>query len=153
MSMYENVRDFNKQFGVEQSSKSLLNDEQFINTRMELIREEMRELEEAVKNKDMTETIDALTDILYVTLGMGFSLDIDLDKSFTIVHESNMSKMCDTEEQAIKTVEWYKTNDNRYDSPAYRKNKSGKYIVYNASTRKILKSIDYKPAVFNIQEL
>ena len=153
MSMYEDVCDFNKQFGVAQSSKSLLNDEQFINTRMELIREEMRELEEAVKNKDMTETIDALTDILYVTLGMGFSLDIDLDKSFTIVHKSNMSKMCDTEEQAIKTVEWYKTNDSRYDSPAYRKNKSGKYIVYNESTRKILKSIDYKPAVFNIQEL
>jgi hypothetical protein len=97
----------------------------------------------------MLETVDALTDIMYVVLGMGYSLNIDLDKSFNIVHESNMSKMCSSEEKAIQTVEWYKKNDNRYDTPTYRKNSNGNFIVYNESTRKILKSIDYTPANLN----
>ena len=50
--------------------------------RMGLIREEMKELEEAVSNRDRKETIDALTDILYVVYGMGDCVGINLDKSF-----------------------------------------------------------------------
>ena len=146
MSSFKKVCDFNKQFGVKQLPNPSLEDEKFIDSRMALIREEMRELEDSVKNKDMVETVDALTDIMYVVLGMAYSLNIDLDKAFDIVHESNMSKMCCSEEKAIETVEWYKKNDNRYDTPSYRKNENGNFIVYNESTRKILKSIDYTPA-------
>jgi hypothetical protein len=120
---------------------------------MNLIREEVRELEEAVKNHDYTETVDALADILYVVYGMGSSIGMDLDKAFKIVHDSNMSKLCKTEEEAEKTVEWYyqeyKKGTQPYDTAAYRKSDCGEYwVVFNASSGKILKSINYTPANF-----
>jgi NTP pyrophosphatase (non-canonical NTP hydrolase) len=143
---FDDVCDFNAQFGVKKLDTPCLGDERFIESKMALIREEMSELEEAVKNKDLVETVDALTDILYVVLGMGYGLNVNLDKAFKIVHESNMSKMCLTEEIAIQSVEWYKQNESRYTTPTYRVNSAGNYVVYDEKTRKILKSIYYKPA-------
>ena len=143
---FEDVCDFNAQFGVKKLDNPCLDDDSFIESKMALIREEMSELEDAVKNKDLVETVDALTDILYVVLGMGYGLNVNLDKAFKIVHESNMSKMCLTEEVAIQTVEWYKQNEPRYTTPTYRINSAGNYVVYDEKTRKILKSIYYKPA-------
>lgn len=146
---FEDVCDFNSQFGVNKLNAPCLDDETFIESKMALIREEMSELEEAVKNKDLVETVDALTDILYVVLGMGYGINVNLDEAFKIVHESNMSKMCLTEEVAIQTVEWYKQNEPRYTTPTYRLNSAGNYVVYDEKTRKILKSIYYKPADLN----
>jgi predicted HAD superfamily Cof-like phosphohydrolase len=145
-SLFQQVSDFNSQFGIKQLERPSLNDESFIDSRMALIREEMHELEDAVKNKDLVETVDALTDILYVVLGMGYSLNVNLDKAFDIVHASNMSKICLTENDAKDTVEWYKQFEPRYTSPTYRLNNQGKYVVFDEKTRKILKSVDYCPA-------
>lgn len=76
--------------------------------------------------------------------------NIDIDKAFDIVHESNMSKLCSTEQLAIETVQWYKDNNTTYDSPSYRKSDLGDYyVVYNKNTGKILKSIKYTPAKFD----
>ena len=55
--------------------------------------EELEELKEAIKNNDLKEAIDALTDILYVTYGAGHAFGINLDKCFNEVQESNMSKL------------------------------------------------------------
>ena len=101
----------------------------------------------------MTETIDALTDILYVVYGAGVSFGIDLNRAFEIVHSSNMSKLCVDENEAQDTVLWYKEQFKQgklpYDSPAYRRSDDEKYwVVYNESTGKILKSINYTPADF-----
>lgn len=154
MSNFEKVIDFNKQFGIVVNEKPVLNifdtDEKLIKYRMSLIREEMGELEEAVKNKDYKETVDALSDILYVVYGMGCSIGIDLDKSYNIVHESNMSKLCKTEKEAEDTVKWYLNNPQLgYAHPAYRKSYDDKnYVVFNKDTEKILKSIYYKAADF-----
>ena len=143
---FEDVCEFNKQFGVKQLNTPDLNDNVFIESKMALIREEMRELEEAIKNKDLIETVDALTDIINVVLGMGYGLNVNLDKAFKIVHESNMSKICLTESDAKDTVEWYKQHEPRYTTPTYRSNSAGNYVVYNEETKKILKSIKYIPA-------
>lgn len=148
------VVDFNEQFGVhilEKPSSSVFEEHpKLVKLRMDLIREEVSELEEAVKDKDLIETVDALADILYVVYGMGASFGIDLDKAFNLVHESNMSKLCVSEDEAKETVEWYKNeyDNNRlpYDSPDYRKSMNDKYwVVYNKSTGKVLKSINYHP--------
>jgi predicted HAD superfamily Cof-like phosphohydrolase len=85
--------------------------------------------------------------VLKNTYLFGNQIGLDLDKSFTIVHDSNMTKICDTEELAIETVNNYKQNDNRYDSPSYKLTKFG-YVIFNESTEKILKSIKYTPANF-----
>jgi len=71
---------------------------------MDLIREEIDELEDAIKNKDYKETIDSLGDIVYVCYGLATSMGVDLHKAFKIIHESNMSKLCKTEEQAKRSV-------------------------------------------------
>ena len=98
--------------------------------------------------------IDALSDILYVVYGAGASFGIDLDRSFNIVHESNMSKLCKTEDEAQKTVSNYERLWNEktspYDSPDYRRADDGiNWVVFNKSTGKILKSINYTPAKFD----
>lgn len=118
-----------------------------VKLRMALIREEMKELEEAVANRDMTETVDALADILYVVYGMGASLGINLDKAFDVVHRSNMSKVCTTEEDAKETVRRYQ-DDPRYDSPTYEQIATDLFLVKNQSTGKVLKNYKYKPANF-----
>jgi fructose-1,6-bisphosphatase len=108
----------------------------------------MRELEEAVKNKDFVETVDALADILYVVYGMSTRIGVDMDNVFDVVHQNNMSKLCSTEEDAKASVEYYLANKEKlgYDSPAYRLAEDGKhYVVYNQSTKKVLKSIKWQP--------
>lgn len=120
-----------------------------INYRMSLIREEMNELEEAVQTKNIVEMVDALTDILYVVYGAYTAIGVDADVAFDIVHKSNMSKLCVSETQAKETVDHYKT-DYRYDSPVYKISSDNKnFIVYNQSSGKILKSIEYTPAKFD----
>ena len=85
----------------------------------------------------------ATCEIIYFTYALGVQLGIDLDYSFDLVHRSNMSKICDSEQNAVDTVKWYIENESRYDSPAYRHSKFG-YVVYNKSTGKILKNINYQ---------
>ena len=156
---FEKVIEFNKMFGIptnDTPQKDMFTeDPKLVEYRMSLIREEVQELEDAVKDNDITETLDALGDILYVVYGMGVTLGLDLDKGMGLVHNSNMSKLCKTEEEAQETVTWYKEQYElkklKYDTPAYRKSYDDKYwVVYNESTKKILKSINYKPVDFTI---
>ena len=151
---YEMVKEFNDVFGVEKTPKfvdEVFDNTKMVNLRMDLIREEMQELEDAVEQRDRKEVIDALSDILYVVYGMGDCLGINLDHSFGIVHKSNMSKIANTEQQAIETVEQYKQSGT-YDSPAYRSidvDGVKKYLIYNKSSNKVLKNKDYTKANFD----
>lgn len=90
-----------------------------------------------------------IVDILFFTYKLGIFLGIDIDKAFNLVHESNMSKLCQNLEEAIQTVTMYKTK-NRYKSPEYRECSNTKsYIVFDKESGKILKSINYTPVDFN----
>jgi len=148
MSNFNKVKDFHDAFGLVNNKKpykEFFDDKKLVKLRLDLISEEFNELKEAIQNKDMVEVGDALADILYVTYGAGVSLGIDLDRAFKLVHESNMSKLCSSEEEALHTVEWYKTNQTVYDSPNYRRCEANDklWVVYNESSGKILKSINY----------
>jgi predicted HAD superfamily Cof-like phosphohydrolase len=104
----------------------------------------MRLLRDYSVAKDFKRVTGTTLNIIYITYNIGYIMDLDLDESVRLVHDSNMSKICSTEEQAKLTIEWYKTNETRYDSPNYRDafDKSG-YVIYNESTGKILKNKDY----------
>jgi predicted HAD superfamily Cof-like phosphohydrolase len=80
-------------FGQEVKSQSSFPDDKIVNLRCNLIEEEFLELKTAIKNKDITEVADALTDILYVTYGAGHAFGVDLDDCFNEVQNSNMSKL------------------------------------------------------------
>ena len=93
MSNFNKVGTFMKTFGQEVKTKPSFSTEKINNLRIDLIKEELQELKEAMNNKDLLEVADALTDILYVTYGAGHAFGIDLDKCFEEVQNSNMSKL------------------------------------------------------------
>ena len=80
-------------FGQEVKTKAEFPSEKIIKLRLNLIQEEQDEFDQALKNKDLKEVADALTDILYVTYGAGHAFGINLDKCFEEVQRSNMSKL------------------------------------------------------------
>ena len=93
MSNFEDVKKFMKTFGQKIITKPQFPDEKTMNLRFDLIKEEVSELEKAMKEKNLKEVADALTDILYVTYGAGCAYGIDLDKCFKEVQRANMSKL------------------------------------------------------------
>ena len=93
MSNFFKVKKFMQKFKQEVKSKPSFPDENIIKLRINLIKEELLELEVALNEKNIEETADALTDILYVTYGAGHAFGIDLDKCFDEVQKSNMSKL------------------------------------------------------------
>ena len=93
MSNFEDVKTFMKTFGQRVITKPQFPDEKTMLLRYELIKEELNELQEAMKEKNLKEIADALTDILYVTYGAGCAYGIDLDKCFKEVQRANMSKL------------------------------------------------------------
>ena len=93
MSNFSKVGIFMKTFGQEVKNKPSFSSEKINKLRIDLIKEELDELTDAIKNRDLLEVADALTDILYVTYGAGHAFGIDLDKCFDEVQNSNMSKL------------------------------------------------------------
>ena len=93
MSNFNKVGTFMKTFGQEVKTKPSFSSDKINKLRIDLIKEELDELQEAMKNNDLLELADALTDILYVTYGAGHAFGIDLDKCFDEVQNSNMSKL------------------------------------------------------------
>ena len=92
-SNFELAGDFMEAFGQEVQVQPTWPDFSTRELRLELIREEYEELEEAIENNDLVEVADALTDLLYVIYGAGHSFGIDLDECYLEVHRSNMSKL------------------------------------------------------------
>ena len=93
MSNFNKVGIFMKTFGQEVKDKPSFSTEKINKLRIDLIKEELDELSEAMKHNDLLEVADALTDILYVTYGAGHAFGINLDKCFEEVQNSNMSKL------------------------------------------------------------
>ena len=93
MSNFNKVGIFMKTFGQEVKTKPSFSTNKINKLRIDLIKEELEELKEAMDNNDLLEVADALTDILYVTYGAGHAFGVDLDKCFNEVQNSNMSKL------------------------------------------------------------
>ena len=93
MTNFEKVRIFMKTYGQEVKDKAGFSDARTNKLRIDLIKEELEELTEAMQDENLLEVADALTDILYVTYGAGHAFGIDLDKCFEEVQNSNMSKL------------------------------------------------------------
>ncbi len=107
------------------------------------IQEELDELKEAVEEKNIVEIFDALLDITYVGLGNGalvFGLKDKMLDGYAEVQASNMSKICQTVEEAEETV---KVRSEQQGEPCHYKENNGKYVVYRSSDDKVMKSINY----------
>ncbi len=93
MTNFLKVKEFMRTFGQDVLNKPKFPDHKIVSLRLDLIKEELNELEEAIKKNDLVEVADALTDILYVTYGAGHAFGINLDSCFDEVQRSNMSKL------------------------------------------------------------
>ena len=93
MSNFNKVKAFMNTYGQDVNEKASFPEDAVVQLRVDLIEEELHELKEAIKNNDLVEVADALTDILYVTYGAGHSFGVDLDRCFDEVQRSNMSKL------------------------------------------------------------
>ncbi len=113
--------------------------------RISLLAEELKELEEAVKDKDIVEVADALCDLQYVLSGavLEFGLKDKFAALFDEVQRSNMSKACKSIEEAEATMQHYKDKDG---VESYYEEKDGLFLVYRKNDNKTLKSINYSPA-------
>ena len=121
MTNFEKVGLFMKTFGQEVKVKASFSSDKINKLRVDLIEEELEELKEAINKKDLPETIDALTDILYVTYGAGHAFGVDLDKCFQEVQNSNMSKLDDAGKpifnengKVMKGPNYFKPNLNKF---------------------------------------
>ena len=121
MTNFENVKKFMQTFGQEVRTKASFPNNKITNLRINLIREELSELEEAIEKKDLKEVADALTDILYVTYGAGHAFGINLDKCFEEVQNSNMSKLgpdgkpiYNEQGKVMKGPDYFKPNLNKF---------------------------------------
>ncbi len=93
MTNFNSAKKFMETFGQEVKIKSSFPSDKIVKLRLDLIKEELDEFESAIKERNLKEVADALTDILYVTYGAGHAFGIDLDKCFDEVQRSNMSKL------------------------------------------------------------
>ena len=151
ISNFEKVKHFNRSFGVKLHDSPrpniFENEPENVNAALKLVQEEVGELVDAVNEKDYKEVCDALADILYVVYGMGARLGLDMDKAVDLVHKNNMAKLCFNFEEAEATVKYYKEHPELgYLSPDIRYSfDKTRLVVYNKDTKKILKSINWKP--------
>ena len=105
--------------------------------------EELEEYKQACEKQDIVEVLDALCDIAYVSLGNGVmlhGLKNQIWPAYMEVQASNLSKACNTQEEAQKTVEIRSTEQGE---PCHYEQIAGKYIVYRSRDRKVMKSINY----------
>ena len=121
MTNFESVKKFMQTFGQEVRTNASFPNDKIIDLRIDLIREELSELKEAVEKKDIKEVADALTDILYVTYGAGHAFGINLDKCFEEVQNSNMSKLgsdgkpiYNEHGKVMKGPDYFKPNLNKF---------------------------------------
>ena len=139
------VAEFHKTFKHPILSEPTIPSEQRCKLRVELIAEELKELQEAIKDNDIVEIADALCDIQYVLSGavLEFGLGEKFRELFDEVQRSNMSKTCKTMEEAEATMAFYKETKG-VDS--YVEKAGDVFLVYRKSDNKTLKSVKYSPA-------
>lgn len=113
--------------------------------RIELLSEELKELQQAINDGNLVEIADAFCDLQYVLSGaiLEFGMGEKFKMLFEEVHRSNMSKACETLEQAEATIKHYLLKDG---TESYWVLEDGLYLVYRDQDNKTLKSIDYSPA-------
>lgn len=140
------VQEFHNTFNHPIKKNPEIPSEERSNLRISLIEEELNELKDAIKNYDIIEIADALTDLQYVLSGaiLEFGLKDKFCNLFDEVHRSNMSKVCYDIDTVNQTIEFYKQKGIN----TYYNEKDGLYLIYRKEDNKVLKSIKYfKPDI------
>ncbi len=149
-SALNGVAAFHRLFGLPVLKSPQVPSEERCKLRIALIEEELDELKEAIANQDIVAAADAFADLQYVLSGaiLEFGLGSRFKDLFDEVQRSNMSKACDTEEDALQTREYYLKEKN---TESFVEKKNGQFLVYRKEDGKVLKSLKYSEA--NLHDL
>ena len=141
----EKVKCFHEMFNAPVLETPQIPSKERCDLRISLISEELNEMKEAIENEDVIEIADSLGDLMVVLCGsiLEFGMGDKFDKIFENIHNSNMSKACNSEQEALETLLFYKQKDS---TEGYYKEVEGKWLVYRSQDNKVLKSINYSPA-------
>ena len=90
MNFQEMVTEFHRAINHPVNEEPHMLDERHLSDRVEWIKEETRELEDA---DNLVDQVDALTDLAYFIIGFFVEMGIDFETMFRIVHEANMRKV------------------------------------------------------------
>lgn len=139
------VAEFHETFNLPIIDEPTIPNKDRCKLRINLLEEELKELKEAIEDKDLTEVIDAFCDLQYVLSGaiLEFGFAEKFKSMFDEVHRSNMSKTCISEEEAVATQKHYESKDG---TKSHVVKKGNLYLVYRDHDKKVLKSINYSPA-------
>jgi|AntRauTorcE11897_2_1112592.scaffolds.fasta_scaffold00303_26 predicted HAD superfamily Cof-like phosphohydrolase len=139
------VEEFHKLFDLPVLDNPQIPSKDRCDLRAELLKEELNEFIDAIREKDLVEIADAFADLNYVLSGaiLEFGIGDKYEEIFNEVHRSNMSKACGSIEEADKTIKHYLDKDG---TVSYWVKKGKKYLVYRTLDNKVLKSINYSPA-------
>ena len=139
----DEVELFNATFGKPNNYTPIIpDDKKLTDFVVSFIREETKELEEAIRDRDIVEILDAICDLMYVAVGnatMVFGLKDKLIPAYAEVQASNMSKSCASEEEAIATIQ----ERSKEHGECYSRKVGSRYVVYRKSDDKVMKSINY----------
>jgi predicted HAD superfamily Cof-like phosphohydrolase len=91
--MEDSVLEFHNKYGHLVSEKPTINIPQRVkNLRKDLMTEELKELNTAIDEDNLIEIADGIADLIYVALGTAISYGIPIERVFSEVHRSNMTK-------------------------------------------------------------
>lgn len=98
--------------------------------------------QERKKKFDMVKTFDAVLDLAYVLFGSIVSLGLTdkIEEGFNEVHRSNMSKVCETKEQADRECGWY---IDQSGLECHVEKVNGKFIIQRTFDNKTVKPSTY----------
>jgi len=90
---FERVREFHTIYKCVINDSTTWPNQETIDCRLGLIKEELKELEEAIEQRDFAAIAKEASDLLYVVYGAGIIFGVNLDACFKEVHDSNMTKL------------------------------------------------------------
>ncbi len=145
MNYIKMVEEFHQTFKAPVLNTPQIPSKERCDLRVNLIQEELNELKEAIDNNDLIEMADACADLMVVLCGsiLEFGMSEKFNEIFNNIHNSNMSKACNSEQEAIDTVKFYNEKDG---TDAYYISDNNKWLVYRKLDNKVLKSINYTSA-------
>ena len=132
----DEVQEFNDTMGKPNNYKPTVGEKEQWMFVYNFILEELEEYKEACEKGDIVEVLDALCDITYVSLGNGtlvHGLKGQIWNAYQEVQASNMSKSCETEQEAIDSVT---VRSNEQKEECHYEAVGDRYVVYRSRDRK-----------------
>lgn len=78
-----------------------------LEAQVKLIKDEVKELEDAIAARDIDKVRDGVGDVLFTTYGLGHRAGFDTDADYAEVVRTNMTKFDETEADALLTTQKY----------------------------------------------